>query len=80
MATLDARAAWKEARAHPDEKRTRAAFRQCVLAARMMRRAAGTLAAGGDRRRRMTADAERIKAAADDLKARLVRIVEDGSA
>lgn len=76
MVVADAREAWKEARAHPDEKRTRAAFRLCVLAARIIHRAADTLPSGAERRRRMTADAARIEVAANDLKARLARIVE----
>lgn len=77
MATLDARAAWKAARVTPDEERTRAAFRQCVLAARLVRRAADTLP-DGDERDQMIRDAERIEPAADDLKARLAHIIEDG--
>jgi hypothetical protein len=76
-ATLDARTAWTEACDNPDEEHTRAAFRQCVLADRIVRRAADTLQ-DGDERRRMIEDADRIKAAAGDLKARLARIVEDG--
>lgn len=77
MATDDARAAWKEACASPDEEHTRAAFRQCVLAARIVRRAADALS-DGDERRGMVRDAGRIEAAADELNALLARIVEDG--
>lgn len=75
-ATLDARAAWEEARDTPDEERTRAAFRRCVLAERLVRRAADTLP-DGDERDQMIEDADRIEAAGDDLAARLARIVED---
>jgi hypothetical protein len=75
-ATLDARAAWKMAGSSPDETNVRAAFRQCVLAARIVRRAADAEPTDDDERRRMIEGAERIETAADDLKARLARIVE----
>lgn len=73
-AILDARAAWKEARATPDEERVRDAFRRCVLAARLVRRAAGMLR--GVAQRRWVKSAELIEATANDLKVQLARIVE----
>lgn len=72
-AIADARAAWRRAREHPDEKHTREAFRLCVFAARSLRTAAHVLPRD---RRAMLAEAKKLEAAADDLKARLVRIVE----
>lgn len=77
MAILDARAAWKEARATPDETHIREAFRRCVLAARIVRRVAATLPPG-DGQRRMIDEAERIAVTAAGLRTRLARIVVDG--
>lgn len=82
----DARAAWKKARASPNEKRIRAAFRSCVFAARALRQAAGVLPhhAGPMIKEAerphdaglMIEEAERLDAAAAELLAKLVRIVE----
>lgn len=71
-AVEDARAAWKLARKRPNEKRTRAAFRSCVFAARALRRSADTLPRD---REQMIEEAERLDAAAEELKAKLVRLV-----
>lgn len=78
-ATRDARAAWKEARATPDEERTRAAFRACVLAARLTRRAADTYP-DGDERDRMIDGARQIEAAAAELRTQLGKLVEGDDA
>jgi hypothetical protein len=69
----DARAAWRKARASPNEKRIRAAFRSCVFAARALRRAAGVLPHDAPQ---MIEEAKKLDSAAEELKARLVRIVE----
>lgn len=78
-ATRDARVAWSEARAAPDEGHTRSAFRLCVLAARLLRQAADTLPDGAEFDRAIE-DAVRIESAANELKAKLARIVEDAAA
>lgn len=78
-ATRDARAAWKEARASPNEERARAAFRACVLAARLTRRAADTYP-DGDERDRMIDGARQIEASAAELQAQLAKLVEGAAA
>jgi hypothetical protein len=69
-----ARAAWKGAIAEPDEKHTREAFRSCVLASKALRSAAR--ATPKEEARRMLSEAKRLDAAAEEMKARLVRVVE----
>lgn len=70
-----ARAAWKRARAAPDEKHTREAFRSCVLASKALRRAAAAIPREA---RHMLAEADRLDVAAKAMRDRLVRIVEGG--
>ncbi len=72
-AVREARTAWKKAHDTPDEKHTREAFRSCVLAARVLRKTAEVMPREA---RQMRAEAKRLDAAADELKTRLVHIVE----
>ncbi len=69
----DARTAWKKARGSPTDGTVRSAMRSCVLASRVLRRAApvtpGESAA-------MLAAAERADAAASTLLDQLVELVE----
>ena len=69
----EARAAWEKVRSSSDETDLRTAFRACVLAARASRRAAAVHDAHESAR--LTAEANRLDAAATDLKTRLVRAV-----
>lgn len=69
-AVLDARRAWKRARDAPTEKNVKAAFVRCVLAVRLLRKAAKVSPEDGDRMLEM---AQQTEVEADKLKARLVQ-------
>lgn len=71
---VEARHAWQLARSG-DAESLRSAFRACVLAAQSTRRAAAAWSHDARESRRLTAEANRLVAAANDLKARLVRVL-----
>ena len=67
-----ARKAWRSARAHPNEKTLRAAFRACTLASMCATRAAKAWARDAPIAHRLIADAKKLDAAAAEYKDRLV--------
>lgn len=72
-ALADAREAWKKARASPDDRTVRNAMRACLLAGRMLRRAANVVPGESPA---MLQEAERLDAAAAKLRTELVTILE----
>ena len=72
-ALFDARAAWLRARDQPNADTVRAAFRQCVLAARLARQTADS---DPETSGWWADNATRIATVAKQLRAQLVRIVE----
>lgn len=76
-AVEDARAAWLLARDAPSEDSVRDAFRRCVLAARMCRKAADVMPP--HRGLQMLEEAQRLDKSAASLSAQLVQLVEGDS-
>jgi hypothetical protein len=74
-AIAEARSAWKRAHGSSDATTLRAAFRACVLAARAARTAAQAYAHDAHEPHRLMVEAQKLDAAAEDLKARLVETV-----
>lgn len=68
----DARRAWKSAASSKDAAIIRSAFRACMLAARSARNAATASSARPIAAARLTAQADKLDAAAAELKHRLV--------
>ena len=69
----DARKAWRKARKEHDERTVRDAMRACLLAGRMLRRAASAVPSEAAA---MRLEAERLDSAAAKLRTELVAILE----
>lgn len=72
----EARSAWRQARAHPNEKTLRSAFRACVLASRSSHRAAKAWSHDSLFTHRLIAAAKKLDVAAAEFKAQLVETLE----
>jgi hypothetical protein len=73
----EARKEWRQARAHPNEKTLRSAFRTCVLASRCSHRAAKAWAHDAPIAHRLIADAKKLDVAAAEFKDRLITATID---
>lgn len=72
----DARAAWRKTIGPPNEQRVRAAYRACVFAARALHQYATAPGVPKAEAGQVLAQADRLKATAEQLKAKLVRLAE----